>query len=127
MLAKLIVHARSRGAAIDRMRRALSDLRIGGLATTIPFHRAVMEEPDFIRGDYSILYIDEHPDLISHQAPPEWRDALPTAAVLLEEGTRHGHAGRGDGHSSPPSSHSRSPWQRALDAPRSTVEAWRGF
>jgi acetyl-CoA carboxylase biotin carboxylase subunit len=124
LLAKLIVHGRNREAAIDRMRRALTDLRIGGLATTIPFHRAVMDESDFLRGEYSILYIDEHPGLLSARAPESWRDVLLTAAVLLEEGARQGHVGRGNGQPTPVAPGARSPWQQALDGSRGGAQAW---
>jgi acetyl-CoA carboxylase biotin carboxylase subunit len=47
MVGKLIVHARDRPAALDLMLRALSKTRVGGVATTIPLHRAILGHPDF--------------------------------------------------------------------------------
>jgi acetyl-CoA/propionyl-CoA carboxylase biotin carboxyl carrier protein len=47
MFAKLIVVAKDRPDAIARMRRALSETRIGGVQTTLPFHRWLMDQPEF--------------------------------------------------------------------------------
>jgi acetyl-CoA carboxylase biotin carboxylase subunit len=123
LLAKLIVHARTRDEAIARMRRALADLRIGGLATTIPFHRAVMEEADFLAGEYSIRYIEEHPELTLDTVPADWRDALLAAAVLLEEQARDGRStgvDRADGGAKG----GLSDWQRAVDPWQRPVPEW---
>ena len=51
MLAKLIVTGATRGQAIERARRALDEFHIEGLATVIPFHRAVLRDPAFIGDD----------------------------------------------------------------------------
>jgi acetyl-CoA carboxylase biotin carboxylase subunit len=64
LLLKLIVWADDRNAAIGRGRRALQELVLTGPKTTVPFHRAVLEEPDFISGRISTGFIDEHPDLL---------------------------------------------------------------
>ena len=47
MLAKLIVTGATREQAIERARRALDELTLDGLPTVVPFHRAVLDEPDF--------------------------------------------------------------------------------
>jgi acetyl-CoA/propionyl-CoA carboxylase biotin carboxyl carrier protein len=47
LLAKLIVTGATREQAIDRARRALSEFTVGGLATAIPFHRAILEDPAY--------------------------------------------------------------------------------
>ncbi|CAB4667124.1 MAG: ATP-grasp domain-containing protein [Actinobacteria bacterium] len=49
LLAKLIVTGSTREEAIDRARRALREFHIGGLATALPFHRAIVEDPNFIK------------------------------------------------------------------------------
>src|SRR5690606_29477973 len=51
MLAKLIVHARTREQAIERMHRALLELTIDGVETSRDFHLRVMEHPDFRSGN----------------------------------------------------------------------------
>jgi acetyl/propionyl-CoA carboxylase alpha subunit len=47
LLAKLMVHAPSRPAAIARLRRALGEFVVGGVQTTLPFHRWLVDQPDF--------------------------------------------------------------------------------
>jgi acetyl-CoA/propionyl-CoA carboxylase, biotin carboxylase, biotin carboxyl carrier protein len=51
MLAKLIVHGANRQEALARARRALDEFHVEGLATVIPFHRAVVSDPAFIGDD----------------------------------------------------------------------------
>jgi hypothetical protein len=55
------VHAPTRELAIDRMLRALGELRVVGVETSAPFHRRVLLEPDFRAGRIDIRYIEEHP------------------------------------------------------------------
>ncbi|MGC6425843.1 MAG: acetyl-CoA carboxylase biotin carboxylase subunit [Akkermansiaceae bacterium] len=57
MIAKLIVTASSREVAIDRMRRALSEFRVTGIKTTIPFQQEIIDHPDFINGKYDIAWV----------------------------------------------------------------------
>jgi biotin carboxylase len=57
LLAKVIAYGRDRQDAIARMRRALSEFTIEGVATTLPFHRAVLEEPNFIAGQFDTNYV----------------------------------------------------------------------
>jgi acetyl-CoA carboxylase biotin carboxylase subunit len=58
MIAKLITFADTRMEAIEKMRRALDELTIEGIHTTIPFHRAMMNNPDFIAGNFDTKYLD---------------------------------------------------------------------
>ena len=88
LLGKLIVHAPTRGAAIRRMARALGEMVIRGVDTCIPFHRRVMDEGDFQKGDFSIRYLEEHPDLMDGGDDQELLRAAATAAVLLQEKER---------------------------------------
>ena len=59
MIAKLIVHARTRELAIARMRRALDMMVVEGIKTTIPLHKKIMEDPAFQRGDFSTKFMEE--------------------------------------------------------------------
>jgi acetyl/propionyl-CoA carboxylase alpha subunit len=52
LLAKLMVHAPDRPAAVARLRRALDETRIGGVPTTLGFHRWLVDQPAFIAGKY---------------------------------------------------------------------------
>lgn len=63
LLAKLIVHAETRQSAIERGRRALAEFVLTGPSTTIPFHRAILDEPDFGAGRISTGFIPDHPAL----------------------------------------------------------------
>jgi acetyl-CoA carboxylase biotin carboxylase subunit len=52
LIAKLIVHANNRAEAITKMRRALDEFIIEGVNTTIPFHKKVVNNPEFINGNF---------------------------------------------------------------------------
>jgi acetyl-CoA carboxylase biotin carboxylase subunit len=58
LVAKLVVHAPSRREAIGRMRRALSEMVVAGIRTTLPLHQAVMDDPEFQSGDYTIHWLE---------------------------------------------------------------------
>ena len=63
LVAKIMVHRRRTGAAaIDRLRRALDETEIGGIQTTLPFHRFVARDPAFRAGDLSTDWVEEHWD-----------------------------------------------------------------
>jgi acetyl-CoA carboxylase biotin carboxylase subunit len=58
LVAKLVVHAPTRPEAIGRMRRALSEMVVAGIRTTLPLHQAVMDDPEFQAGDYTIHWLE---------------------------------------------------------------------
>ncbi|RUA07591.1 MAG: acetyl-CoA carboxylase biotin carboxylase subunit, partial [Flavobacteriia bacterium] len=62
MIAKLIVTASTRELAIRRMRRALSEFKIEGIKTTIPFQLEIFDHPDFIQGNYNIEWVSKYID-----------------------------------------------------------------
>ncbi len=59
MIGKLIVYGRTREGAIMRLKRALQEYVIEGMRTTIPLHQALLEDPDFLNGDYTIKWLEE--------------------------------------------------------------------
>jgi acetyl-CoA carboxylase biotin carboxylase subunit len=59
MIAKLIVKGRTREGCIMRLKRALEEMVIGGVKTSIPLHQALMKDPEFINGDYTIKWLEE--------------------------------------------------------------------
>ncbi|HBP38166.1 MAG TPA: acetyl-CoA carboxylase biotin carboxylase subunit, partial [Clostridiales bacterium] len=67
LLAKLIVHAPGREQAIARMRRALMEFLISGVETNIDYHLAILRDPDFIAGNYTIGYLGQKNDLLLSQ------------------------------------------------------------
>jgi acetyl/propionyl-CoA carboxylase alpha subunit len=62
LIAKLMVHGDDRDAAIDALSRALDDTEIGGVQTTLPFHRFVARSVSFRRGDVSTGWVDANWD-----------------------------------------------------------------
>ena len=54
LVGKLIVHGATRGEALDRLRAALGEARVEGIATNLPLHRRIVDDPDFGRGAVTI-------------------------------------------------------------------------
>ena len=65
MISKLIVWGRDREEAIMRMRRALYEYIIVGVKTNIDFHKAIMENPSFMKGELETHFIDRETDLLN--------------------------------------------------------------
>lgn len=59
MIAKLIVTAQTREEAINKMKRALDEFVIEGIKTTIPFHRQLMDHPDYVAGNYTTKFMED--------------------------------------------------------------------
>jgi acetyl-CoA carboxylase biotin carboxylase subunit len=59
MIAKLIVTGRTRKQAIERMKRALDEFIIEGISTTIPFHRQLMDHPEYVSGNYTTKFMED--------------------------------------------------------------------
>jgi acetyl-CoA carboxylase biotin carboxylase subunit len=59
MIAKLIVYGRTREGCMARLYRALGEMVIDGVKTSIPMHQKLLHEPDFLNGDYSIKWLEE--------------------------------------------------------------------
>jgi acetyl-CoA carboxylase, biotin carboxylase subunit len=70
MIAKLIVSAPCRTEAIARMKRALNEFVIEGIKTTIPYHLQIMDDPDFVKGQFDTKYLETtfkfnpHPEIL---------------------------------------------------------------
>jgi acetyl/propionyl-CoA carboxylase alpha subunit len=96
LIAKLMVHAMDRPTAIDRLRRSLDETEIGGIQTTVPFHRFVTDDAAFGAGDLSTGFVDERWDGQAHQARAV-RAGLIAAALdrVSGDGVRGGLAGPG--------------------------------
>ena len=89
LLAKLIVWGEDREQCRLRLRRALGEFQINGVATTIPFHRALLDDPAFIAGEIDTEYIER-----AFRLDPATRHgtantaALAAAAFLTQHGER---------------------------------------
>ena len=60
MIAKIITTDRKRAEAINKMRRALDEFIIEGIKTTIPFHRKLMDDPNYIKGVYTTKFMEDY-------------------------------------------------------------------
>jgi len=58
LVAKLIVHAKNRDDCIMRLKRALDEIVISGIETTIPLHQRIVDNPAFTSGDYDIHWLE---------------------------------------------------------------------
>jgi acetyl-CoA/propionyl-CoA carboxylase biotin carboxyl carrier protein len=96
MLAKLIVHGATREEALARSRRALDEFHVEGLATVIPFHRAIVADPAFI-GDSEGFSVhtrwietewDNTIEPFTGGDPIEEEDTIPRQTVVVEVGGR---------------------------------------
>ena len=58
MIAKLIVHGATRDDALERMRLALAEMRVDGIATNLPLHRRIAQEPGFAAGGVDIHHLE---------------------------------------------------------------------
>jgi len=76
MIAKVIVHARTRSLAIARMKRALEAMVIEGIKTTIPLHLKIMDDPKFRAGEISTSFME---DFLSEKEANKKNEVLVTA------------------------------------------------
>ena len=88
LLGKLVVHAEDRAAALARLRRALDELIIDGVETCLPFHRRLLDEPDFQAGNLTIRFLEDHPSVLEGAHDPKAARTAAVAAALLEEEER---------------------------------------
>ena len=82
LLAKLITWGRDRNEAAARMIRALDELRVDGVKTSIAFHRRVMTHPAFLAGDLHTGFLEEHPELLSTDTDPWLSEVAVLAAAV---------------------------------------------
>lgn len=69
LLVKLTARGKNLDMAIARARRALAEFRVRGIATNIPFLRALLDDPDFERGAVTTSFIDQRPHLLNARLP----------------------------------------------------------
>jgi acetyl/propionyl-CoA carboxylase alpha subunit len=116
MLAKLITWGGDRLEAAARMARALAELRVDGVKTSIAFHRRVMTHPAFLAGDLHTGFLEEHPELLATGSDP-WLEEVAVLAAAVAHFRRteqlSQRAARGN------------PGARALAWKRATRTGWR--
>ena len=70
LFAKLIVRGPDREAALARLRRALAEFRVEGIATTLPFFRAILDDEAFVSGDYTTGFVADRMGGLAVEAAP---------------------------------------------------------
>jgi len=106
LIAKLSAWAPSRMEAIDRLRAALAEYRVGGIRTTLPFFRDVLADEDFRSGDIDTGFVDR---FIRDWSPDKKLNETQTEAVLQAAGLRF----RDKANAAPSSASTRvSAWRR---------------
>ena len=60
LVGKLIVHGKTRNECLMRLRRALDEIVVDGIETTLPLFRRLVRQPDILNGDYSIHWLEKH-------------------------------------------------------------------
>jgi acetyl/propionyl-CoA carboxylase alpha subunit len=81
LIAKLIVHGRDRPEALARLNRALGELIVDGIDSTVPLFHALLQEPDIQTGDYTIHWLE---DWLSRNVWADFRAAPGTKKILSE-------------------------------------------
>lgn len=88
MCAKLTVWALDWDGVIERGRRALNDMLVYGVKTTIPYYQEILKHPDFRSGEFDTSFVESHPELNNYATafPPELIAAAISAAIAAHEG-----------------------------------------
>ncbi len=86
MISKLVVWGRTRDEAIDRLRRAVHEYRVVGIASNLPFHRRLVEDDNFQKGDFDTGYLGRSNIMAKMESEhaEEERAAIIAAAILAE-------------------------------------------
>ena len=110
MISKLIATGQDRKSAIERMTRALNELRIDGLTTSIPFHRRVMREQAFVDGNLHTGFLEEHPHLVENDTD-SWLEEIAVIAASVAHFRRVEAASARAGEGDSTGTHSNWKWQ----------------
>ncbi|MFU8838257.1 MAG: acetyl-CoA carboxylase biotin carboxylase subunit [Thiohalomonadaceae bacterium] len=88
MCAKLIVWAPDWEGLLARAGRALSDLSLHGIKTTIPYYQQILQTEDFRRGQFDTGFVEQHPELVQYPLPrhPQQLAAVIAAAIAASMG-----------------------------------------
>jgi len=88
MCAKLTIWAMNWTDTIHRGRRALGDIGLFGIKTTIPYYLEILKNKNFIDADFNTSFVDKHPELTDYEdeLPPEVIAAAISAAIAAHEG-----------------------------------------
>lgn len=83
MCAKLVVWALTWEAALDRSRRALNDIRVYGVKTTIPYQLEILKTPEFRNASFNTGFVEQHPELINYSIKPSSQHVSAAIAAAI--------------------------------------------
>jgi acetyl-CoA carboxylase biotin carboxylase subunit len=106
LIAKLLVWGSDRATAIMRMKRALSEYKILGIATSIPFHQKLFQSTSFIGGHFDTTFLDDRFTMEQGEAGEKDKVAAIVAALLTHDRRQHALT------IPPPSGGARGGWKR---------------
>ena len=106
-IAKLSVWAPTRAVALERMKRALSEYVVTGIATNLAFHQKLIENPDFVAGVYDTGFIERHKETLLGYADVAASDEAAIAAAIALAVHRESREPRFE---STPSAEQVAPW-----------------
>ena len=88
MCAKLTVWNLTWEGVVERGRRALDDMAVYGVKTTIPYYQEILKNPEFRSGQFDTSFVEAHPELVNYSVPypPEQLAAAIAAAIAAHEG-----------------------------------------
>lgn len=89
LIAKLCVWGETRAAAILRMKRALSEFRVLGIATSIPFHQKIMDSTNFIGGHFDTRFVEEKIQMEQGGSEEGEKVAAVVAALVTHDRRQH--------------------------------------
>ena len=88
MIGKLITWGRNREEALDRLDRALTELKIVGVPTTASFHRQLIAHPDFRSGNFDTLWLDKHGEELCSKNTEDHKTTLNKVAAAAIQWSR---------------------------------------
>jgi acetyl/propionyl-CoA carboxylase alpha subunit len=106
LIAKLCVWGQDRATAIMRVKRALGEYKILGIATSIPFHQRLFQSTSFIGGHFDTTFLDERFTMEQGGSDEKERVAAIVAALLTHDRRQHAL------NIPPPTSSARGGWKR---------------
>lgn len=115
LLAKVIAHGRDRAEALQRIRVACEEMRVGGLATTLPVALALFDDSDFMAGNNHCQFLEERLDqseFLEKTPDTDLAHALAIAAAHLRQSEAAGTRAPRPSAARPSSTDTLSPWAR---------------
>jgi acetyl-CoA carboxylase biotin carboxylase subunit len=89
LISKLIVWANTREECLRRMQRALKEYKVSGIQTTIPFCYRVMEQPEYVKGNFDTKFVDLHLDAIKKKMMTDEKKAALAAIAIAYQADKN--------------------------------------